>query len=627
MGMLTEWINEHDFEGSLKGSDECFPYPPCTDRAAWEAIDGGIREKRIQAAEQWHGKEFPSLSATAFMEFVRSGNRQVFERPHFARRFALADLVVGECLEDQGRFVDDIINGIWCICEESFWGVPAHNWAVGYRGEPLPTVENPYIDLFAAETASLLAWVRYLVGPKLEAVTHLIVRRIDIELQKRIIKPFLEHEDFFWMGFDPRDVVNNWNAWIIANLTGMFLLTEYDSYERIRGLKKLMLCLDRFLDIYPEDGGCDEGTSYWLSAGGSLFDTLFQMDQATGGKMCFADNQKVAEIGRFLYRSHISEQYFINFADGAAIVNIDRDMVYRYGKYIKDEKMMGLARSIDADFGKVDIPHALRRRIPAIFQYKEFMEFTGKPPCEKDVWMPDIQVMAAREHEGSDKGLYLAAKAGHNGENHNHNDVGSCIVFLDGQPGLIDVGVGTYTRQTFSEERYSIWTMQSRYHTLPTINGQIQHPGREYTASKVTYEADAAGVAFGLEMKDAYPAEAGIVEYRRTYTFMRAQEALLRIKDAYCFAGEGNTTELHFMCWKEPRIAGDGRIVIPVTGERGLMLAYPEDCETEIEFRDTMDERLNPVWGDGGVYRITLKFSCAGTEGSAEVVLSQMSMK
>ncbi len=38
----------------------------------------------------------------------------------------LAKLVLGECMEGQGRFLDDILNGIWTICEETYWGVPAH---------------------------------------------------------------------------------------------------------------------------------------------------------------------------------------------------------------------------------------------------------------------------------------------------------------------------------------------------------------------------------------------------------------------------------------------------------------------------------------------------------------------
>ena len=101
------------------------------------------------------------------------------------------------------------------------------------------------------------------------------------------------------------------------------------------------------------------------------------------------------------------------------------------------------------------------------------------------MWLPGIQIMAARVREGSADGLYLAAQGGHNAESHNHNDVGNFIVYANGEPAIIDVGVETYTAKTFSPQRYDIWTMQSAYHNLPTVNGVMQGAGREFEARNV----------------------------------------------------------------------------------------------------------------------------------------------
>ncbi len=48
-----------------------------------------------------------------------------------------------------------------------------------------------------------------------------------------------------------------------------------------------------------------------------------------------------------------------------------------------------------------------------------------------------------------------------------HNDTGSVTVYKKRSPLLIDVGVESYTKKTFSSRRYEIWTMQSRYHICP----------------------------------------------------------------------------------------------------------------------------------------------------------------
>ncbi len=61
---------------------------------------------------------------------------------------------------------------------------------------------------------------------------------------------------------------------------------------------------------------------------------------------------------------------------------------------------------------------------------------------------------------------------------------------MNGKPALIDVGRPTYTRQTFSGDRYKIWAMQSAYHNLPTVNGHMQEAGSQYAARKVSYQVD-----------------------------------------------------------------------------------------------------------------------------------------
>ena len=75
-------------------------------------------------------------------------------------------------------------------------------------------------------------------------------------------------------------------------------------------------------------------------------------------------------------------------------------------------------------------------------------------------------------------GLTLAVKGGHNGEHHNHNDVGSFVVASDGVPVIVDAGRPTYTAQTFGPDRYDIWTMQSGWHNVPVIGGARAAPGR-----------------------------------------------------------------------------------------------------------------------------------------------------
>ena len=371
-------------------------------------------------------------------------------------------------MEGQGRFLDDIINGIWLTCEETYWGVPAH-LNMQRAGAGLPDIEEPTVDLFVGETANLLSWTYYLLGEKLDKVSPLVRPRIEREMQVRILEPCLTRDDFWWMGFR-RGVVNNWNPWCNSNWLTAVLVFENDPQKRFAAIEKMIRSLDKFIDVYHDDGGCDEGPGYWGRAGASLFECLELLSTATDGKFDVYNKPLIQEIGRYIYRAHIHEIYFVNFADAAAKVNVAGDIIYRYGKRIHDEQLAGFGAFSAMQRNKTDfgITSSMGRQLPAIFGAKEL--FNAKPvqPLLRDVWMKDLQLMTARSKNGTEKGLFVAAKGGHNAESHNHNDIGNFIVYLDGRPMIIDVGVETYTKKTFSSERYEIWTMQSAFHNLPT---------------------------------------------------------------------------------------------------------------------------------------------------------------
>ena len=166
---------------------------------------------------------------------------------------------------------------------------------------------------------------------------------------------------------------------------------------------------------------------------------------ATGGFIDVFGEPMILNIGRYINKVHISGEYFVNFADGNAKPPVPFDLVYRYGRRINDSKLSSLGmflNELNLKNLKFEIDTFLQRQISYLFCFDEMVNGKKTAHFERDVWIKDIQVMAAREQHDSAGGLYLAAKGGHNGESHNHNDVGQYIVYLDGNPVIIDPGVG-----------------------------------------------------------------------------------------------------------------------------------------------------------------------------------------
>lgn len=585
----------------LRPRERWVPFPQAGDRDAWTRLPERARAAHLERGVKALSAEWQPLTAGLFLEFIRTGNRSRYESVRRSRREKLGDLVIAECIEGRRRFLDEVVNGIWLICEESYWGVPAH-MSLQKAGAGLPDVAEPTVDLFAAETASLLAWTDYLLGPDLEKISPLVRERIWLEINRRILTPNLDREDFWWMGLSAGRRVNNWNPWINSNWLTCVLLLERNEERRVQAVHKILRSLDSFLNDYPNDGGCDEGPGYWGRAGASLFDCLELLYNATKGGINLYGVPLVQEIGRYIYRVHIDDRYFVNFADASARITIPADLVYRYGRRIGDEKMSAFGALAAQQANEWGLSESIGRQLYALFNLDEILKAQAAQPLLRDVWLPELQVMAARSKEGSTEGLYVAAKGGHNAESHNHNDVGNFIVYVNGKPALIDAGVETYTAKTFSSKRYEIWTMQSAYHNLPTINGVMQKNGREFAAANVHYSADDQSAQLSLDIAGAYPPEAGLVSWRRTIQLLRGKE--LRLVETYNLKQTPSQITLTLMTPCKVVIDPSGKIHLQpsaVAPKDGVNLTIEYDAGKLTAFTEEMqieDHRLKSVWGE-----------------------------
>ena len=139
--------NPIEIERALRTTAPASPFPPITDRAAWEAIRLRLGEEPLVAiltqAESDAQTPIPALPATLWLDFARTGRREGYEEPASQRRRMLWNLTLAECLENQGRFLDPLLDVAWATCEESSWAYPAHE-------STLTDIHCPYLDLGVA---------------------------------------------------------------------------------------------------------------------------------------------------------------------------------------------------------------------------------------------------------------------------------------------------------------------------------------------------------------------------------------------------------------------------------------------------------------------------------------------
>jgi hypothetical protein len=241
---------------------------------------------------------------------------------------------------------------------------------------------------------------------------------------------------------------------------------------------------------------------------------------------------------------------------------------------------------------------SLSRSLARVMVANEIGSAPAHDALPRDAWYPHLGLTTARQTQGSAAGFYLAAQAANNGRSHSHNDSGSFIIFHDGEPVFIDVGPEAYTATTFSKDRYTLWTMQSAFHNLPTIGGVMQHDGTAYSASELKYETSDAAARFRANLATAYPKEANILRWNRTLVLDRTRSTVTIAED-FDLARQVDVS-LSLMTAVAPVIRADG-VKIGAT-----LLSFDQTAlKPAIERIAITDEALKHSWGDA-VYRIQL---------------------
>lgn len=617
--MLFDQYGHLDFNELILPLEQFHPFPKAGERDGWGVVTPETKAGWLAVAEQYKSYAWPTITADIYLLYNRTGENVPFLKRFFERRSVLGIFVLSECLEGEGRYLDQIINGIYCICEETSWITP---FDLSLQKKVLPAASDHLVDLSCSETGALLAWTYYLLKEQMDSVSPRICERIQKEIRERLLVPYLARDDYWWMGFVETPRVNNWNPWCNRNILMCFLVLEEDTAVRHAGLAKIMKSLDVYLTKYLPDGCCDEGPMYWGAAGGGLHTCLALLQEASSGKIDIFEESIVREIGRYICKVHVHDHYFVDFADGDAIVKISPS-VYYYGLALKDESMIALGANAPVRMPDTFNWFGIYEYMLDMLNEKERKKAVKPIPYFRDAWMWYAQVMTAREHQGSEKGFFVAAKGGHNAEAHNHNDVGNFVVYVDGRPLFIDLGTEEYTAKTFGPQRYELWYIQSQYHNCPTVHGVLQSSGEQYRAKDAAYSSTDAFAELKMDIGEAYPVEAGIGSWFRTCRLTRGETASVEIIDAYSLKTDEADVSYNLMTPYEPVLTEDNRIMLEYAcGSRVFVRYDTEHLKVNFE-RITLEEsRLKHNWGDV-MYRIVLAEKAPVQQGTRKITIER----
>jgi hypothetical protein len=466
----------------------------------------------------------PGLPFGLFRLFDETGDRGAYEAPYFERRRRLVAAGLASWLWGKPESVHNLEDLIWAICDEYTWALPAHLEGTCLDEVRLETAEPAgfsharYLDLFSCETAFALAEILSLVG---DSLAPIVAARARAEVEQRALVPFLARTSpWRW-----ELMVNNWCAVCAGSIGAAALYLYSDSARAAAVIARALPTLDRFLDSFSPDGVCLEGLGYWTYGLGYYTAFADLLLTATKGSIDLLADARARKAAAFQSAAYLDSRTALSFADGASAERYRRGLSSHLARRFPEAAPP--ARELAADFS-----HDRYGRWALALRDLVWDEPQGQGAVKtRPAWFPEAQWLI--QPAAAPGRLAFAAKGGHNGEPHNHNDLGSFELVLDGIELLADLGCGEYTKAYFSGDRYSIFCNASFGHSVPIVNGCGQSEGAEHAAKVLSFSADGGRAVLSLDIAGAYDCP-GLESLVRRFEFDGGEK--LTVTDSFAFS-------------------------------------------------------------------------------------------
>lgn len=482
---------------------------PITNRAVWDStnVQSVYRGRFLKAAEQTLKTPLPKWDNEAYLEFTVNGGRDKGQKMIGDRRRGFMPCVYMECVENKGRFLPYILEAIQAYCDEPCWTLPAHDRSLSNFKRKQYT-----IDLASSAFAYQLANVTYMLGDKVPpALKQKIVNTIDERIYKPIelaviIQPNGKTTEW-WTDCD-----HNWNSVCWNGVVGATLTLHPDKLFRAKITAAALVKIQRFLEGFPSDGYCYEGTGYW-NYGFSNFLYLREMIwQLSKGKYDLCKDEKVDQVARYGVRIEVMPNLSPAFGDCGLGTRPSRNIL-QYCNQVMNLKLPNMEPLASDPLLCMDFCDM----VPASIRYP-LASATAKPEQPYGFYFSSATIMISKMPDYS---FGAAIKAGGNG-NHSHNDIGSYMIAVGGKTITGDAGgPKRYTAEVFSGKRYTFPILNSYGHPVPYIDGIQQAVATKVKPIVLRATQSDKQDSYLIDMRPAYPTVKNMTILERDYLFDR----------------------------------------------------------------------------------------------------------
>lgn len=288
-----------EMKESLVMDQKWVPFPDYYDREGWNNFLGDSRDEYIKRGENYLDYKYKMIPASAYLESARNGDRDAF-KPYMQNEEALSHLLLAELAEGKGRFMDQIIDGVFALCHINTWSSPADTGTLQPHNAHI-------IDTEAAQLGNLLAWTYYSFNKEFDKVDPEISRRLLYELRERIMDPFFTVDSFEWTARrdNKKSKLNNTVPWVNGNVLVSFMLLENDRDKLAQAVYYTMQSVDKYLNQVKNAGTGNDPQSRSISVG-RVLDYLELLSLVTDKKFDISEEPLIRKMGKIVSRADSS---------------------------------------------------------------------------------------------------------------------------------------------------------------------------------------------------------------------------------------------------------------------------------------------------------------------------------
>lgn len=415
----------------------------------------------LELADKLLKEPIPDCPDELYLLFTTTGDREQYQKGYGDRVKMLMTMIGAARVTGENRYLRRVIDCMTAICDERSWVMPAHDFGlVNFNGTMLT------IDLGSSKRALVLSAALSQLGDRLPAALR---EKAMAELERRVFAVYRAtnrdsgdnrklgtHKNWWFF------VRSNWSAVCHANVVQAALAVLKDRRDRAEFVEASERGMRFFLESFLDDGYCTEGMGYWNYGFGHFLELNEAIVNATNGFVDYSKMPQAKLAMKYAFGYTLDGKSSPAFADGGC----------------------SFAAPCFLDLGCKFWPELKPLRNAALPLRTLF-------PC-------------AQVYIGRSLRIAFSIKGGNNDELHNHNDLGSWSLLVDGKMIAGDPGSEIYTARTFSKDRYQSDMLNSYGHPVPKVGGELQLVGKEVQAKIVRQEFSADRDIIAFDISSAY---------------------------------------------------------------------------------------------------------------------------